>query len=135
MKNKNKLLLRRIILSLVIIFIVIASLFPIYWLLLTSIQPKTELMTSPPNFGSRAPTLKNWKFALSDTLPYFFNSLVIATVATIVAIVLGAMSGYAFARYKVGGKTLPFWILSLKFFPPVVAIVPYFLMQLALWFP
>jgi len=132
LKSKNRLLIKRIILSLVIIVVVIVSLFPIYWLMLTSIQPKTELMTSPPNFVSKAPTAKNWQFAFSNTLPYFFNSLVIATVATLAAIVLGAMSGYAFARYKVGGNALLFWILSLKFFPPVVAIVPYFLMMQAL---
>jgi len=129
LKSKNRLLLRRILLSIAIIVVVVISLFPIYWLLLTSIQPKTELMSSPPHFWSKSPTMKNWHFAFSDTLPFFFNSLVIATVATIVAIVLGAMSGYAFARYKIGGNTLPFWILSLKFFPPVVAIVPYFLMM------
>ncbi len=46
-----------------------------------------------------------------------------------IAITAGATSGYAFARYGIGGKSLPFWILSLKFFPPVVAIVPYFLMM------
>jgi multiple sugar transport system permease protein len=50
-------------------------------------------------------------------------------VATIIAVVCGATSGYAFARYRVGGHSLPFWILSLKFFPPVVAIVPFFLMM------
>jgi multiple sugar transport system permease protein len=59
----------------------------------------------------------------------FVNSLVIAAASTVIAIAFGSMSGYAFARYRVGGNSLPFWVLSLKFFPPVVAIVPYFLMM------
>jgi len=129
LKRKTKRRIRQVIISIVIIFIVIATLFPIYWMLLTSVQHKSELMTSPPHFFTRHPTLKNWEFTFKDTLPKFVNSLVIAFFATLIAIVLGAMSGYAFARYKVGGNTLPFWILSLKFFPPVVAIVPYFLMM------
>ena len=105
------------------------SIFPIYWMLLTSVQPREELMTSPPHFYTKYPTLEFWKFTFRETLPEFLNSLVIAGSATVIAVVLGATSGYAFARYKVGGDTLPFWILSLKFFPPVVAIVPYFLMM------
>ncbi len=129
MKRRTRRRIRLIIISVVIILIVIATLFPIYWMLLTSVQHKNELMTSPPHFFTRHPTLKNWEFTFRDTLPKFFNSLIIAFFATLIAIVLGAMSGYAFARYKVGGDTLPFWILSLKFFPPVVAIVPYFLMM------
>ena len=129
MKRRSRLLVKRTIITLVIILIVIVTLFPIYWMLLTSIQPKSELMNYPPRFFTTHPTGVHWAFTLKDTLPTFFNSLVIAFFATLIAIILGSMSGYAFARYKVGGDTLPFWILSLKFFPPVVAIVPYFLMM------
>jgi len=129
LKKRNRLLVKRTIITLVIILIVIVTLFPIYWMLLTSIQPKSELMNYPPRFFTTNPTGVHWAFTLKDTLPTFFNSLVIAFFATLIAIILGSMSGYAFARYKVGGDTLPFWILSLKFFPPVVAIVPYFLMM------
>jgi multiple sugar transport system permease protein len=45
------------------------------------------------------------------------------------AVILGSINGYAFARYRIGGSTLPFGVLSLKFFPLVAAIVPYFLMM------
>jgi multiple sugar transport system permease protein len=124
--------MRRVLLSSTIIVVVIISLFPMYWLILTSFQPKDELMLSPPHFVAENPTLKNYVFAFTENLPYFFNSLWVATVATVVALVLGSMSGYAFARYKLGGNTLPFLVLSLKFFPPVIAIVPYFLMMQAL---
>ncbi len=129
MNKRNKLLIRKTLISIVMVLIVIVSLFPIYWMLLTSVQPRHELMNYPPNFYTRHPTLEFWKFTFKESILEFFNSLVIAFFATIAAIICGATSGYAFARYKVGGDTLPFWILSLKFFPPVVAIVPYFLMM------
>jgi multiple sugar transport system permease protein len=108
---------------------VVIVLFPIYWLLLTSIQPRNELMTYPPNFYTRAPTLQFYGFTFREMIKKFVNSLVIAAASTVIAIAFGSMSGYAFARYRVGGNSLPFWVLSLKFFPPVVAIVPYFLMM------
>jgi multiple sugar transport system permease protein len=108
---------------------VVISLFPIYWLMLTSLQPRSELMNSPPRFFTRTPTLQFYGFAFREMIEEFLNSLSIAASATLIAVVFGSISGYAFARYRVGGNTLPFWVLSLKYFPPVVAIVPYFLMM------
>lgn len=108
---------------------VVVTLFPVYWLLLTSIQPREELMNYPPRFATSRPTLQFYQFTMREAIPEFLNSLSIAFFATLLAVVFGATSGYAFARYRVGGNSLPFWILSLKFFPPVVAIVPYFVMM------
>ncbi len=129
MAKRNNLIIRKIIIFIFLIIVLIIFLFPIYWLVLTSIQPRGELMKSPPNFYAKNPTFIHWKFVVKETLPKFFNSFVISFFATIIAIILGATSGYAFARYNVGGDRLPLWILSLKFLPPVVAIVPYFLMM------
>lgn len=129
MSRHSKLLMRKSLIFILMILIVIICIFPIYWMLLTSIQPRDELMTSPPHFFTARPTLQYWKFTFRETLPEFLNSVVIASFATVIAIIMGATSGYAFARYRVGGDRLTFWILSLKFFPPVVAIVPYFLMM------
>jgi len=117
------------LLTLVMIVAVVITLFPFYWLLLTSVQPKDDLMNYPPKFGTRHPTLQPYGYSFREAMRQFMNSLVVAFAATVAAIVLGAMSAYAFARYRVGGNNLSFWILSLKFFPPVVAIVPYFLMM------
>lgn len=132
MGRNSRLLIRRVLLSLAMVVIVIGALFPIYWLLLTSVQPRDELMNYPPRFFTTRPTLAPYRFTFRTALPEFLNSIIIASVATAVAVALGATSGYAFARYRVGGNTLPFWILSLKFFPPVVAIVPYFVMMMRL---
>ncbi len=129
MNKRSREIVRKSIITLVMVLIVIGSLFPIYWMLLTSVQPRHELMNYPPNFYTKQPTLQYWQFTFREAIPEFFNSLVVAFFATAIAIVCGATSGYAFARYGIGGNTLPFWILSLKFFPPVVAIVPYFLMM------
>ena len=108
---------------------VLIALFPIYWLVLTSLQPKGELMHSPPIFYPHSPTLRHWQFAINEKMYAFINSLIVASVATVIGILLGALSGYAFARYRIGGVSLPVWILALKFFPPVAAIVPYFIMM------
>lgn len=132
MRKRSRVLLKRSLLTLLMICILIVVLFPFYWMLLTSIQPRHELMNYPPKFVTRTPTLEFWGYTLKRAMPAFMNSLAVAAASTVIAVALGAVSGYAFARYRVGGDTLPFWVLSLKFFPPVVAIVPYFLMMLTL---
>ena len=42
------------------------------------------------------------------------------------------MAGYSFARYKIGGFHLPFWVLSIRMMPPVAAIVPLFILMFKL---
>jgi multiple sugar transport system permease protein len=128
-RKRGRTALKKTLLGLVMLCAVVVVLFPIYWLLLTSVQPKAELMNYPPKFSTNAPTAANYQFTFKQTMHQFFNSIVIAASATVIAVIFGSLSGYAFARFKVGGSNLSFWVLSLKYFPPVVAIVPYFLMM------
>jgi len=114
---------------LVLMFILLITLFPVYWMVLTSIQPKSELMSSPPIFFTTHPTLEHWRFIINSKLPPLKNSFIVALTSTIVAIGLASLSGYAFARYRIGGSSLPFWILSIKFLPPIVGAIPFFLLM------
>jgi multiple sugar transport system permease protein len=98
-------------------------------MVLTSLQPKDELMKSPPIFFTTRPTLEHWRFIISSKLPTLINSFTVAAVSTAVAIIVGSLSGYTFARYKVGGGSLPFWILSIRFLPAIVAAIPFFLLM------
>lgn len=129
LSKRSKAIVKKSLLTLAMILVLIITLFPFYWLLLTSVQPKEDLMNSPPKFATENPTLQTYRYAIRETLKEFMNSLAVAFFTTVIAVLFGATSAYGFARYKVGGSSLPFWILSLKFFPPVVAIVPFFLMM------
>lgn len=57
------------------------------------------------------------------------NSVIIAGVSTILAVVLGLLAAYAFSRFKVPGESdWLFFILSTRMLPPVVVTIPIFLM-------
>lgn len=57
------------------------------------------------------------------------NSLIIASVSTIAAVVLGLLAAYAFSRFRVpGAPDWLFFILSTRMLPPVVVTIPIFLM-------
>ena len=40
------------------------------------------------------------------------------------ALVIGIFTAYGIARFRAGGKTLPFQILQLRMFPPIAIIIP-----------
>ncbi len=67
---------------------------------------------------------------------YFYqllNSIIIGVGSTVLAVGLGTLSAYAFSRFKIAGKDdLLFFILSTRMLPPVVVVIPIFLMYNAL---
>lgn len=108
-------------------------LFPIAWLVGTSFKLPGEYLKRPPVWIPDNPTLihygtimqaKGW-FALK-------NSLIIATSATVLAMLAGCLAAYALARFGTGGRNLSFWLLSQRMMPPVVLVVPFFLVLRAL---
>lgn len=69
----------------------------------------------------------------SKYVVYLRNSVIIAGASTILSVVLGLFSAYAFSRFNVSGKgDLLFFILSTRMLPPVVVTIPIFLMYRSL---
>ena len=118
-------------------------LIPIYWIIATSLKTRSDIFAAPPRFIFK-PTLKNYVELItpSSVTPegkeikresYYhwqlLNSVIIGFVSTALAVSLGTMSAYAFSRFRVKGKNdLMFFILSTRMLPPVVVVIPLFLM-------
>jgi multiple sugar transport system permease protein len=56
------------------------------------------------------------------------NSVIISTSATLISLLVGTLAAYSLARFNTGGKHLAFWLLSQRMMPPVIFVVPIFLM-------
>ena len=129
---KNQVLASKIVIYLAVIF----ALFPIYWAVSTSL--KEPLQSLDPTFFpiiSYKPTLINWmrelSLAGSEVRKDLINSIIIALGSTAVALIIGGMAGYSLARFRfhrIKNKDLAMWILSQIFIPPVVVVIPIFLM-------
>ncbi|MBV8098927.1 MAG: carbohydrate ABC transporter permease [Verrucomicrobia bacterium] len=108
-------------------------LFPFYVIVTTALKTETAIFAWPPVWNFK-PTLQSFYNALfvfggRSAIFYLINSVIISAVSTFVAVVLGAMAAYGFARFSFAGKRhLAFWILSTRFAPPVAFIVPIYLM-------
>ncbi|MBL8599180.1 MULTISPECIES: carbohydrate ABC transporter permease [unclassified Devosia] len=107
------------------------------WVVLTAFRQNIEILAKPAVWIPQELTLKNFQgiFGLLDTqqgLPvaqYFVNSLVISVTSTVVAIAVGMMGGYAFARYRFKGKGALFLGFMLSRTVPGVALsLPLFIL-------
>lgn len=108
-------------------------LFPIFWLFMTSIKSASEYMHSPPVWFPDAPSFGSYRYAVEvGGLEALRNSVIVSTLSTALALVLGSLAAYGLARYEVGGDNLPFFFLSQRFLPPVVVIFPFLIMFKAL---
>jgi multiple sugar transport system permease protein len=114
-------------------FILILSslyiLVPILWVLRTSLANRLIAYKIPPVWFFM-PTLDNYRiiFQQYPFQQYFVNSLVIASVASLVALVLGALAAYSIARFKTGDPFLRLSMLSTQMLPAITLVIPIFLL-------
>ncbi len=105
-------------------------LLPVYWMVSTSLKTVNQTFAVPPVFVF-TPTLEHYREILGDgAVPRSLrNSLVVASAATALALILGTPAAYALARFSFRGKAdLWFWFISNRFLSPIVVAIPFFLL-------
>jgi len=115
--------------SLLLGLVSVGVLFPLYWIVQTSLKPAIEQLAIPPIWFPQAPTLSNYitLFRQSDIFNTIVNSMVVTAAATGLALVFGAPAAYVLARHRIGGRALPFAILMVRMTPPIAMVLPFFL--------
>lgn len=104
-------------------------LFPIYWMLVTSIQPPKDWLATPPVFATSSPYWANYTQALTQWKGFkgLLDSTIVSVAATVIGMAVGVLAAHAIARYRTGGRNLSFFILSMLFMPPIAVAIPMFL--------
>jgi multiple sugar transport system permease protein len=113
--------------------ITLVFLFPVYWVFSTALKTPEEIFAIPPVWYPHQPSLDNFTgmFGRGELTP-LWNSLVISTASTVLAIAIGTMAAYSLARYRTGGRALAVWIISLRMLPPIALAFPIFLLFAAI---
>jgi multiple sugar transport system permease protein len=120
----------------------IVCLFPIYWVIITSFKRPIAVFQGPKYFPwiDFEPTLDAWEFLLTGPTSAavyrsWTNSAILAITSAAIAVLIGAMAGYALTRFryywsglKWRNKDIAFWIISQRMMPAVVVILPYMIM-------
>lgn len=113
-----------------IVLFALVSLFPIIVMITTAFKTRAQVFSVPPVWFFK-PTLNNFEYVILhyNFIRYFINSLTITLASTFFAISIGALSGYALARFKFMGKgVVATGTLFLRMIPPVILIIPLFIM-------
>jgi multiple sugar transport system permease protein len=112
----------------IILLILLWTIFPIAWMILTSFKPADDIMVTPPRFIF-SPTIDNYFHAIQKANFTLFikNTLLVSIVSTVLVIILSSLASYSFARYNVGEGHILFFILTTKMFPAIAVVLPYFL--------
>lgn len=110
-------------------FFVLFSTLPLLWGISTALKIPSEVYAFPPTWIPKTFTFDNFLSVVQNQnlIRAFFNTLIIASGTTLVALIVGVLGGYGFARYKFPGRNTLLWaVLFTKLFPRVVVIVPFF---------
>jgi multiple sugar transport system permease protein len=112
----------------------IASLFPLYWMFLTSLKTGQQAQALPPNVWVTNPTLDSYRRVLSTGYPvlrWLLNSFQVATTVTVLSLLICAAAGYAFARKRFRGRNVLFFIvLASIMLPGFSRLIPLFMLTL-----
>lgn len=105
--------------------------FPVYWLIISSLKEPSAIRSWPPSLFTLDLTLENFRLLVSDTnFPRWFKNSVLITAGNIVfTITLSTIAGYALTRYDIPQKkNLARLLLLTYMFPPILLGIPYFLL-------
>ena len=122
--------LNKTLFYLVLILFALFFLLPLLWMVVTAFKPFEEWLT--PNWIPVNPTLENFTSIFNDkSLPvvnWFLNSLLIASLFTLVILIIDSLAGYAYARLEFPGKNLLFGLmLATLVMPGIMFLIPNYL--------
>lgn len=109
---------------------------PGLWVVLNAFRPNVAILSNESPFVANSYTLDNFRsmfgFGAMASLPiakYFVNSLIISSVSTAAALVIGVLGGYAFARFEFRRKNVLFVLLMLtRAIPGIALSLPIFML-------
>jgi len=106
--------------------------FPLYWMVLTSIKPDSEIIQATPTFFTLAAHLDAYGRLFSQTrfLTYFMNSITVAGGATLLTILVAVLAAYAITRFRFRGReAVAGTMLFTYMFAPIMIVVPFYILM------
>ena len=116
----------------ILVLIAFSMLYPFFAMVSLSLADNSEIFSNVGKIFPTNLTLDNYRNVFKD-IPlsiYFFNSLVVALIATIGQVIFSSLAGYAFARMRFKYRDALFLIILITMLiPPQVNIIPLFFLM------
>ena len=151
MENQSNKLLQQILFWLALGIVFLFFMFPLYWILISSFKTRADIVTTTPTYIPYAeftPTLNNYRDVLfggaaqsgegstvtssadvSEFRDRLINSIIITGASTALAVLVGTLTAYAVSRFTIPLEDdFMFFVLSTKMLPPIVVLIPIFVL-------
>jgi alpha-1,4-digalacturonate transport system permease protein len=118
----------QVALHVMLILVSIAMFFPFLWMIATALRPQgheADLTLIPQPYLAFENFARAWNFRGSFFFQWTVNSVLTSLIATVLAVVLNSLSGFAFAKYQFRGRELLFFaVLGTLMVPFQVTMIP-----------
>lgn len=121
----------RILFYILVGVILIYTIFPFYWAIVTSLKEPSRLFDTPVNYLPYSFTLDNFRqaYANPNFLPALRNSTIVTIVTVGLSLVVGSFAAYAMGRLKFRGRTFVLYLtLSMTMFPAIAIVGSFYQM-------
>lgn len=126
----------KILFWLLIVFILIYTLFPFYWAVVSSLTLDSQLFNTPASYWPQQIDWSHYQFVLrnDDFIRALQNSVIVSVGTVAIALTFGSFAAYALGRMQFRGRTAVLYIvLSMTMFPSVAILGSLFLMIRGDW--
>ena len=127
MNRRNSIKTKNIILRSLEVILLIIWIFPLVWMVITSIQLESDVISESLRLWPENPTFENYQKAFRSTqiLRWMLNSVVVSISAMVLTLIVDAPIAYAFAKIDFPGKQILFWaVMAGMMVPFQVLIIP-----------
>jgi multiple sugar transport system permease protein len=116
----------RILFPIVVVLIVVPTIFPFLWMLMSSFKTQVDIISWPPKFVF-SPTMFNYQkvFGEQNFLKYLMNSSIVGVSAVVLSLLMGLPAAYSIARF--GQKRLSLFILVARLMPGISFLMPWYI--------
>lgn len=104
------------------------AVFPLAWILVSSVKGRGEMMADPTAFFPKTVTLDNFRTVIEQIKfgGNIVNSIIVAGLTTVIAIIISALGAYGVVRFFPRfGRILTRILITTYMFPPILLAVPY----------
>ncbi|NWF90085.1 MAG: carbohydrate ABC transporter permease [Ignavibacteriaceae bacterium] len=128
MKTSN--LISKFMIHGLIILFVIFLLFPLIWVLASSLKTTQEIYSGSPTIFPQQISFDHYRSVISGQLIFrsMWNSIIVGVISTILVVLISVPSAYAMVRYKsFVNNGILVWILVSQIFPVILIMIPLYM--------
>jgi multiple sugar transport system permease protein len=128
---KNKISVSKIAIHLAILLYLIFLLFPLLWVMASSLKTTQEIYSGSPTILPQHISFDHYISVMKGQQLFrsMWNSLVVGVISTFLVILLAVPSAYAMVRYKsIVNNAILGWILVSQIFPVILVMIPLYVL-------